>query len=149
MDDGDSTEGPGDEIELEDSHLEDVDQEEEDADWEEWEEEFDAPARRRWVPIAVLVVLIAIGGTAVGILVSRGGTAAPAPSGPEGVALQNVRNLAPASTTASGGAIDGITCRTATDQTLKEHFHQHLDIFVNGQQYRIPAGVGIPAPQFP
>jgi hypothetical protein len=101
--------------------------------------------RSVWIPVVVLVVVIALAGAGLGLWITRGGSSAAA--GPEGVALQNVPDLAPASTTESGAPVGGITCRTSAQQKVKYHIHVHVAIFVNGGQRRIPAGVGIPPPQ--
>lgn len=39
-------------------------------------------------------------------------------------------------------AIDGIECNTV--ETLNYHVHAHLDVFVNGNNVTVPAGIGIP-----
>ena len=49
--------------------------------------------------------------------------------------------LAPAGTTGTAN-VDGIQCG-ATEQ-LAYHIHAHLAVFVNGKQYAIPGGIGIP-----
>jgi hypothetical protein len=102
--------------------------------------------RRRWVRVAVLVGVLVLAGLGFGLWVS-GGAAPGALSGPEGVPIQQVPDLAPAATTMSGAPIDGIPCRTTMQQTVTYHIHVHLSIFVNGQQERIPAGSGIAAPR--
>jgi hypothetical protein len=102
--------------------------------------------RRQWVPVVALVVALAIAGAVLGVVLTRGSDS-DSQIGPEGVPLQNVPVLAPASTTATGAPVDGITCRTNADQKVKYHIHVHVAIFVNGSQRRIPAGVGIPPPQ--
>jgi hypothetical protein len=101
--------------------------------------------RRRWVPVAVLVGVLVLAGLSLGLWLS-GGTA-PTASGPEGVPIQQVPDLASAETTASGTPVDGIICRTSMQQTVAYHIHVHVAIFVNGQQQRIPAGAGIAAPR--
>jgi hypothetical protein len=95
--------------------------------------------------VARLVVLLVLVAGAIAILPANDSQASAA-MGPEGVTIQNVADLAPASTTASGTPIDGITCRTTDDQTVKDHTHTLVEIYVDGKQVRIPAGVGIPAP---
>jgi len=111
------------------------------------EEGYDGVRRRfpRWAVIVLVVVVL--GGGSVGLGLGLAGKSTPAPGGPEGVPVQNVPDLAPASTTASGAPVDGITCRTAMDQGAAFHIHNHVDIFVNGQQMRLPAGAGIAAPR--
>ena len=108
------------------------------------DESLEAPPRRRW-PVAV-AALVALAGLGVGLGLGLGGSS-NAPKGPEGVALQQVPDLASADTTASGSPVDGITCRTSANQDVKYHIHVHVAIFVNGAQERIPAGAGIPAPR--
>lgn len=116
-----------------------------DADARDQGEALDPWPRRRWVSVGVLVVLLALVGAGVGYLLSGGSKTGA--GGPEGVAIQGVPDLAPAGTTASGEPIDGITCRTSSDQAISKHTHQLLSIYVNGNRVRVPAGVGIPAPQ--
>lgn len=82
------------------------------------------------------------------LLVSCSSAPGPLSSAPEGVAIQNVPDLATADTTMAGTPVDGITCRTAQQQKVAYHTHDHLDIYVNGHQMRIPAGAGIAAPRF-
>lgn len=110
-------------------------------DAEEYEE-FSAP-RRRWpFVLAALVLLAALG---VGLWVALPGPPAAA-TGPEGVALLDVPDLASADSTASGAPVDGITCRTSNDQKVTYHIHVYVAVYVNGTQKRLPAGAGIPSP---
>ena len=111
------------------------------------EEDDDGYRRRfpRWAVILLVVVVLAGGGLGLGLGLTARST--PAPGGPEGVPVQNVPDLAPASSTVSGAPVDGITCRPAMDQGSSFHIHDHVDIFVNGQQKRLPAGAGIAAPR--
>ncbi|HZU79834.1 MAG TPA: hypothetical protein VE991_07945 [Acidimicrobiales bacterium] len=116
------------------------------ADAPEGEEDLDAPvaARRRW-PFAVAALVLAAGlGVGLGLGLSGGSTP---PAGPEGVPLLRVPDLAPADSTASGQPVDGITCRTSKDQTVKYHIHVYVAVYVNGNQVRLPAGAGIPPPR--
>ncbi|MHB1446110.1 MAG: hypothetical protein ACYCZV_10705 [Acidimicrobiales bacterium] len=99
----------------------------------------------RWAVILLVVVVLAGGGLGLGLVMT--GKSTPTASGPEGVPVQNVPDLAPASTTASGAPVDGITCRPTMSQNVAFHIHVHVDIFVNGQQRRLPAGAGIAAPR--
>jgi hypothetical protein len=94
------------------------------------------------IPFVILIVLaLASAGTAW--LSSR----SPAVHvGPEGVVIVNALDLAPASTTASGGTIDGISCHSEAKEVVKFHIHAHVVIYVNGQQRRLPAGIGITKP---
>jgi hypothetical protein len=112
----------------------------------------DRPTRRlgpfrRSTTFLVLGALIVVGlGVGVAFAVSGGGFSAPS-SEPEGVPIEHVPDLASADTTASGAPVDGITCRTSMEQGVKYHVHQHMAVFVNGRQVRIPAGAGIAAPR--
>jgi len=74
--------------------------------------------------------------------------AAPSPGspGPEnGVPVPAGAALAGTATSATGQAVDGISCQ-AGEQTLF-HIHAHLTIFVNGAARQIPAAIGIPGAQ--
>ena len=101
------------------------------------------PWWRRWIVI-IAVVMVAAVGIGVGLAASSGSSP---PSGPEGVPLQYVPDLASPNSTVSGTPVDGITCRPTMDQGVSYHIHVHLDIFVNGVQERIPAGAGIDQPR--
>jgi hypothetical protein len=72
-------------------------------------------------------------------------TSSAATSGPvtgfEAVPLEQGPQLAPASTTGTG-KVDGISC--GPTEQLAYHIHAHLAVFNKGQQYVLPAGVGIP-----
>jgi hypothetical protein len=116
------------------------------AEDEEYDYDDPSPRNRRLVIVAIAMVVAALIALVVTLLVSGTPTTSAA-TGPEGVVLQNVADLAPASTTSSGAPVDGITCRTAKDQSVRYHIHVHVDIFVNGAQKRLPAGAGIPSPQ--
>jgi hypothetical protein len=100
-------------------------------------------------PLLLILAGVLVVGLGIGLGIGLTGGSPAAPVGPEGVPLQQVPDLAPASTTASGAPVDGITCRKTMAQKVGYHIHAHLDIFVNGQQRRIPAGAGIAAPRFP
>lgn len=121
------------------------------ADAEDVDDPFDdddyvPPWWRRRGLIVGLVVLVFLGaGLAVWRLESGDGVV---PFGPEGVPLQNVPDLAPASTTATSASVDGITCRSTMEQAVGYHVHALVHIFVNGHQERLPAGAGIAAPRF-
>jgi hypothetical protein len=120
--------------------------------------------RRRWLAGTGAAVVAA--GAAVGIaLAATGGSSAPpglklaslstlgtlqpAPSagrlGPERVPVPGAAPLASAATSASGQAVDGISCQT-NEQTLF-HIHAHLTMFVNGVARQLPAAIGIPGAQ--
>ncbi|HEY7932160.1 MAG TPA: hypothetical protein VIC81_07895 [Acidimicrobiales bacterium] len=98
---------------------------------------------RRYVPWVLLVVLAITSGVAA---ITSNRTVAPGVVGPEGVLLTNVPLLAPASSSATGAPVDGLTCRGVKNATIKYHVHVHLAIFVNGVQKGLPAGVGITKP---
>jgi hypothetical protein len=77
------------------------------------------------------------------------GSLRPAPAGgamgalgPEGVPVPSAAPLAGTATSATGQAVDGISCDTS-EQTLF-HIHAHLTIFVNGVPKQVPAAIGIP-----
>ena len=63
-------------------------------------------------------------------------TAAPTPVPP---------SLASVESTASGAAVDGVSC-DATPSTANPSF-AHLAIFVNGEARRVPAGIGVGPPR--
>jgi len=64
--------------------------------------------------------------------------------GYEGMPLEQGPYLASPATTQSG-EVDGISCGP-TEQLLY-HIHIHLEVWVDGRLYAIPAGVGIPGSQ--
>jgi hypothetical protein len=66
------------------------------------------------------------------------------PPGPEGVALETGTPLAPASTAATGQAVDGVQCNSMEQAVY--HMHTHLTVYVNGALRPIPAGVGVVEP---
>jgi len=102
-----------------------------------------ASRSRRIIPIFLLLLVLVGGGIAI-FAATR--PSASAPAGPEGVPIASVPDLASASTSATGVAIDGITCRKATDENVKYHIHIHVQVFVNGSQRRLPAGIGVTSP---
>jgi len=108
----------------------------------------DAGASRRsvwWIVGIVVVVLVVAGGgiAAWSALRSNGVTSE---LGPEGVIVRNVPDLAPSSTTVQGATVDGITCRRLGKQPVKYHVHVYVTVFVNGNEERLPAGIGIARP---
>ncbi len=94
--------------------------------------------------VAAVVVLVGLG---VGLGLGLSGGSAAAASGPEGVPVQNVPDLASADTTLPGTPVDGLTCRRDMAATDPYHVHVHVSIFVNGQEERLPAGAGIVPPR--
>lgn len=90
---------------------------------------------RRMRVAAVLTAAAAL--AAVGVGIGFAVRSAPAP------AADSVE-LAPANTTRSGAAVDGISSG-AMEQTYY-HIHAHLAVYVNGQAKVIPAGIGIVPP---
>jgi hypothetical protein len=131
----------------------DQDDFEDDYDEDDYEDDY-RPARSRRMWIAVAAAIMAVVGLGLGLgLTLAGGSASGAVAGPEGVPIQPVPDLASADSTVTGAPVDGMTCRATMDQKLAYHIHVHLDVFVNGQQERIPAGAGITSPraseQFP
>jgi hypothetical protein len=73
-------------------------------------------------------------------------TSAPAAGaiGPEGIPLETGPDLAPASTTTNGTAVDGIQC--APVEQLAYHIHAHLQVYVNGQPRALPGAIGMIGP---
>jgi hypothetical protein len=126
--------------------------------------------RKRRVRLAIAGSVVAAAGLAAGITVATtgGGSPAsdsasgqggftlaalstlgslrPAPAGgamgPEGVPIPGAAPLAGTASSATGQAVDGISCDTS-EQTLF-HIHAHLTIFVNGVAKQVPAAIGIP-----
>jgi hypothetical protein len=98
--------------------------------------------RRFLIPYLILAVL-ALGSVAIGWASSRPSTTT---IGPEGVALYDVPNLAPALTTHTGKAIDGIACATLAKEVVKYHVHVHVALYLNGGMVRLPAGIGVTQP---
>lgn len=105
------------------------------------EEEDDGLRSANWM-FPVIAVLVVIGFGIATYLVLHGHDSNAA-VGPEGVPIQNVPDLASPKSTVDGAPVNGITCRPSMGSKVEYHIHQHVTIFVNGQQKRIPAGVGI------
>lgn len=124
----DSTEHPGDDEQFDNDHEGD-----------------DVPPRSKksWLIAGAVVIVATFVG--VGLWLSVGSS--PIAYSPEGVALQNVPDLASPNTTATGAPVDGITCRMTQQQKVVWHIHILVDIYVRGRPVRIPAGAGIPAPR--
>ncbi len=102
---------------------------------------------RVFAAIAAAVVVAAV--VAIIALTAGGGkapaTTAPAGAmGPEGIVLEAGRELAPASTAATGQTVDGIPCSAA--EQVVYHVHTHLAVYVDGAARQIPLGVGILKP---
>jgi hypothetical protein len=124
--------------------MTDVDEAPEDDDWQ-------PEPRPVWVKVALIAAALALIALVVVVAVhltgSNGNQTVTSPTTqptPEGVPVQNVPDLAPADTTVKGTPVDGITC-TPT-MSIRFHIHVHLDIFVNGKQYRIPPAAGMKPP---
>ncbi|HEY2654586.1 MAG TPA: hypothetical protein VGI55_02280 [Solirubrobacteraceae bacterium] len=64
--------------------------------------------------------------------------------GPEGIPLEKGRQLAPASTTTQGATVDGIQC--APLEQLAYHIHTHLQVYVKGKPWTLPAAIGLVGP---
>lgn len=96
----------------------------------------------------VLLALLVIVGGSTALVFSRTtiSSAASSRAGPEGVLIYNVPNLASASSTQNGKPVDGITCRKISNEVVKYHRHVHVEIFVKGKMFRLPAGIGITKP---
>lgn len=98
---------------------------------------------RRFIPFSLLAFLLV--GSALGVWASIG-TGPSSATGPEGVLVYNVRDLAPATTTVSGAPVDGLTCQTQSQEVVKYHIHVYLSVYVAGRLTRVPAGVGMTLP---
>ena len=108
--------------------------------------------------LILVTALIAVAGVVIGIAAAVRGSSGHAsaqpsdlatsvltgPMGPEGIVLEEGQLLAPASTAATGQAVDGIQC-DASEQVVY-HIHTRLTVYVNGALRPIPAGIGIVAP---
>lgn len=110
-----------------------------------------APWWRRKAAVVTSVLVVAGAAAAAIVLTVAGGggssSASPAangPQGPEGIPLETGALLAPASTTAHGQPVDGISC--SANEQVAYHVHTHLSVYVDGQLRPIPAGVGIVSP---
>jgi hypothetical protein len=64
--------------------------------------------------------------------------------GPEGIPLEQGSELAPASSTSPGDAVDGIQC--APIEQLAYHIHAHLQVYVEGQPRALPGAIGLLGP---
>jgi hypothetical protein len=117
-----------------------------DSEGDDYDDDYRPPRfGRKWLAILLLVVVLAGVGLGLGLTLSGG--SASAVTGPEGVPLQQVPDLASPNSTVSGAPVDGMTCRRTMAATDPYHVHAHLSIFVNCQQERIPAGAGIVPPR--
>lgn len=106
----------------------------------------DGHVPRMWIfPLVAVLVVIGFGIAAFMILSGKDSKAAV---GPEGVPIQNVPDLASSKSTVDGTPVNGVTCRPSMGQDVKYHIHQHINIFVDGDQKRVPAGVGITGPHW-
>lgn len=102
------------------------------------------PTPRRLVPYALLGLLSVL--AALTAWASPRGSGPASTMGPEGVPVYSVPDLAPRSTTATGGTVDAITCRKQSAEVVKYHVHVYLAVYVDGKPRRVPAGVGITEP---
>jgi len=107
------------------------------------EESGERGGRWWWVLLLVIIALVGLG-LGLGLALSGGSDST---IGPEGVAIQQVPDLASADTTQSGAPVGPITCRGRMDDQDKYHIHAYVTIYVNGHQMRLPAGAGIAAPR--
>jgi hypothetical protein len=67
------------------------------------------------------------------------------PQGPEGIPAEAGPDLAPPASPLPNTSVDGISC--GAGEQLAFHIHARLTIFVDGQQEKVPGGVGIADPQ--
>jgi hypothetical protein len=100
-------------------------------------------SKRRWVVIGLFLVILVIGVVAT---VSLRSSPATLPAGPEGVELSKAPDLAPASSTLHGEPVGPIQCVTESQEKVGFHTHTYVAVFVDGEQRRIPGGVGITQP---
>ena len=101
-------------------------------------------SRRRLVPYSLLALLTVL--SAVAAVSSYGFKPTAGVIGPEGVVVTHDPILAPASSSATGAPVDGMTCRKESAEVVKYHVHVYVTFFVNGQQRRLPGGIGITRP---
>ena len=97
---------------------------------------------RRAIPFALLAVLT------IASLVAAWASSRPSAGvvGPEGVVVPAVGDLAPASTTAGGKPVGVVTCQSAATEVVNYHIHVLVNVYVDGQRRRLPAGIGITPP---
>ena len=98
---------------------------------------------RAGVPLALTGLLLVAGALTA---VASAASSVRTNIGPEGVVVYHVPDLAPASTTATGAPVDGLTCRRLDKEVVHYHVHVEVEIFVNGARERLPAGIGITKP---
>jgi hypothetical protein len=65
-------------------------------------------------------------------------------TGPEGIPVENGPALAPANTTSTSRAVDGLQC--APIEQLNYHIHAHLQVYYNGSPRQLPAAIGMLGP---
>jgi hypothetical protein len=99
--------------------------------------------KRRVIPFVVLTALT-LASTFTAWASSRPSTSSTI--GPEGVAVYNVPDIAPASSTRTGAPVDGVSCVTRAKEVVKYHIHVHVSLYVDGHPRRLPAGIGITRP---
>lgn len=64
--------------------------------------------------------------------------------GPEGIPIEQGPSLAPASTTSTSRAVDGVRC--APIEQLAYHIHAHLQVYYNGSPRQLPGAIGMLGP---
>jgi len=102
------------------------------------------PLRRRAIPF-LLVLLVFVGSGVAAIAATRSGSPSSKP-GPEGVAIVDVPDLAPATTTLNGEPVGPIRCVRESDEVVNYHTHTYITVFDHGSQRRLPGGIGITQP---
>ena len=102
------------------------------------------PRRRRIIFIGLGLVLLI--GICIAVWVATGSTSPSSHKGPEGVAIIDEPDLAPATTTLHGQPVGQIQCVKESNEVVNYHTHTYVSFFVNGSPRRLPAGVGITKP---
>ena len=108
-----------------------------------------AERRRRGLIWASVVVIVLVAAAIVtGLSVSSSGSSKSAAQsgelGPEGIALEQGTPLAPITTAAKGGTVQGVQCNSGEQAAY--HIHTHLAVYVNGVLRPISPGIGTVAP---
>jgi hypothetical protein len=114
----------------------------------------DRSRRSRCRAVGTLAVIVAVIVAVIMIMTATTSTRAqspttglpgvPGPIGPEHVPIEQGPVLAPASSAATGGTVDGVECNSS--EQLASHVHTHLSVYVDGVLRPVPAGIGVVSP---